>query len=105
MCGNPELISALLDHGANPDLKTWDRNGGFTSLHAAVDAGRHEEAKILVERGADLSIRDAEGLTPLERARRSNSLDMVELLTSHVRLDSPRTTPMRVYAGHSRGNR
>lgn len=98
-------MNALLDHGANPDLQTWERNGALTPLHAAVDNGRYDEAKILVERGADLSIRDAEGLTPLERARRSNSLDMVELLASHMSLGSPRTTPTIVPAGHGRGNR
>ncbi|KAK7736030.1 hypothetical protein SLS63_003550 [Diaporthe eres] len=105
MCANTELINALLDHGANPDVQTWQRNGAFTPLHAAVDNGRYDEAKILVERGADLSIRDAEGLTPLERARRSNSLDMVELLASHMSVGSPRITPTIVPAGHGRGNR
>ncbi|POS70849.1 ankyrin [Diaporthe helianthi] len=105
MCANPVLLNALLDHGGNPDLKTWDSNGWMTPLHAAADAGRYEEAKILVERGADLSIRDAEGLTPLERARNSNKLDMVELLASHVKMDSPRAAVTRVYAGHGRGNR
>lgn len=105
MCSNPALINALLDHGANPDLKTWDRKGGLTPLHAAAGTGRYEEAKILVERGADLSIRNAKGLTPLDRARKSNSLDMVELLASHISLESPRTTATRTYAGHSRGNR
>ncbi|KKY31581.1 putative nacht and ankyrin domain protein [Diaporthe ampelina] len=40
MCANPELINALLDHGANPDLQTWEGNGALTPLHAAVDCGR-----------------------------------------------------------------
>lgn len=105
MCANTELINALLDHGANPDVQTWQRNGALTPLHAAVDNGRYDEARILVDRGADLSIRDAEGLTPLERARRSNSLDMVELLASHMSVGSPRTTPTIIPAGHGRGNR
>ncbi|KAG8159773.1 hypothetical protein KVR01_010410 [Diaporthe batatas] len=105
MCANPVLLNALLDHGGNPNLKTWDTNGGITPLHAAADAGRYEEAKILVERGADLNIRDAEGLTALERARRSNKLDMVELLASHINIDSPKATASRTYAGHGRGNR
>lgn len=105
MCANPGLINALLDHGANPDIQTWERNGALTPLHAAVSNGRYEEAKILVERGADLSIRDSEGFTPLERARRSNSLDMVELLASHMSLGSPKSMATRIPAGHSRGNR
>lgn len=105
MCANPGLINALLDHGANPDLQTWERNGALTPLHAAVNNGRYDEAKILVERGANLSIRDAEGLTPLERTRRSNSLDMVELLAPQVSVGSPRTTSTIVPAGHGRGNR
>lgn len=105
MCANPVLLNALLDHGGNPNLKTWDSNSGITPLHAAANAGRYEEAKILLERGADLSIRDAEGLTPLERARRSNKLDMVELLASHMNVDAPKATTTRVYAGHGRGNR
>lgn len=105
MCANPGLINALLDHGANPNIQTWESNGALTPLHAAVDCERLEEAKVLVERGADLSIRDSEGLTPLERARKSNSLTMVELLASHVSLDSPRVTATRVPSGDGRGNR
>lgn len=105
MCANPPLINALLDRGANPDVQTWERTGALTPLHAAVDRGRYDEAKILVERGADLSIRDAKGLTPLERARKSNSLDMVELLASHMSIGSPKTATTRVPAGHGRGNR
>ncbi|KAJ0122157.1 nacht and ankyrin domain protein [Diaporthe amygdali] len=104
-CANTGLINALLDNGANPNIQTWERNGAFTPLHAAVNSGRYDEAKILVERGADLSIRDSEGLTPLERARQSNSLAMVELLASHTSLDSPRTTAHRIHSGHGRGNR
>jgi ankyrin repeat protein len=107
MCANPALITALLDRGANPDLKTLDRKGGLTPLHAAVAAGRYGAARILAERGgADLSVRDAEGLTPLERARRANRLDMVELLASRTMSVKPDgATTARVYPGHSRGNR
>ncbi|KAI3395087.1 hypothetical protein diail_1766 [Diaporthe ilicicola] len=105
MCANPGLIAALLDHGANPNLQTWQGNGAFTPLHAAVEFERYEEAKILVERGADLSIRDSEGLRPLERARKSNSLAMVELLASHTNLGSLRVTATRIPSGHGRGNR
>lgn len=105
MCANPVLLNALLDHGGNPDLKTWDGYDGITPLHAAANAGRYAEAKILIERGADLTVRDAEGLTPLERARKSNKLDMVELLASQNNMDPPRAAATRMYAGHGRGNR
>lgn len=81
-CGNVGLINVLLDHGANINVQTLPRTGALTPLHTAVRANKPEEYMVLVQRGADPSIKDAEGLTPLDTARRLGKHVMVQLLSS-----------------------
>lgn len=81
-CGNVGLINVLLDHGANVNIQTLPSTGALTPLHAAVRGDRFEEYMVLVQRGADQSIKDAEGLTPLDTARRLDKPVMVQLLSS-----------------------
>jgi ankyrin repeat protein len=56
---------ALLEAGAAIDV--GDARGR-TALHYAAAAGYTDVAKLLVERGADLTVADHEGLTPLDAA-------------------------------------
>jgi len=56
---------ALLAAGAGVDV----RDGrGRTALHHAAAAGYTDAVKLLVERGADLTAADADGVTPLDAA-------------------------------------
>jgi len=61
-CNRTEAAAWLLDHGANVNQKgTFGglSNGqGVTALHVAAQFGHLSAAKLLVERGADLSIRE-----------------------------------------------
>ena len=82
VCGNPELVNLLLDHGADINIKSHRNTGGLTPLHQAVSINHDTEASILIQRGADLTIRDADGLTPLERAKRYKHAKMVKLLSN-----------------------
>jgi ankyrin repeat protein len=61
-----KLVQCLLDHGAAIDVRT--QGDGRTSLMIAAAAGFDEMVEILLFRGADPSILDSAGKSPLERA-------------------------------------
>lgn len=53
---------------------------GCTPLHVAADAGCVEMAKVLLEAGADVNVKDASEETPLHFAARKGSVETCELL-------------------------
>eukprot|EP00455_Lapot_gusevi_P019345 TRINITY_DN2072_c0_g1_i7.p1 TRINITY_DN2072_c0_g1~~TRINITY_DN2072_c0_g1_i7.p1 ORF type:complete len:191 (+),score=22.80 TRINITY_DN2072_c0_g1_i7:70-642(+) len=57
------------------------RNGaGQTALHKAVESGHVGSVQALLEAGASLAVRDAQGWTPLEWAKQRQFVSLVELL-------------------------
>ena len=72
----------LLQHGAN--YKALDKNSS-TPLHWAVSEGHLEVAKILVDAGSDINLKDKSvlNLTPLHKACMKNNLAMVKLLVEN----------------------
>ena len=56
---------ALLKAGAGIDVRDA---GGRTALHYAAAAGYTDVARLLVERGADVNARDADGVSPVDAA-------------------------------------
>lgn len=63
--GNLELVTALLDRGADihRTLPT-----GRTVLHLAALYDRVEVARLLIARGANVNLRDRQGVAPLNEA-------------------------------------
>ncbi len=59
---NPAIVKAILDAGADVDLK--DENG-YDALGYALGSGNPEIVKILIDAGADPKHRDEEGRTSL----------------------------------------
>lgn len=58
--GNPEAVQKLLEMGANPNIQ--DNEHGETPLHIALRWGNREPiVKLLIEHGADLTIKNKEG--------------------------------------------
>jgi peptidoglycan/LPS O-acetylase OafA/YrhL len=61
MRGDPGIVAAVLDAGAEPDPRD---SGGNTPLHRAAYLGRDAAARILIERGADPATVNAVGRMP-----------------------------------------
>ncbi|MDQ7825854.1 MAG: tetratricopeptide repeat protein [Candidatus Eremiobacteraeota bacterium] len=80
MHGDPHIIKALLDHGADPN-EAGQR--GVAPLHACANTGNIECAKLLIEKGADVNSRTTgQKESVLYYALRKNHGAMVELLLS-----------------------
>jgi ankyrin repeat protein len=82
--GQTEAVKLLLRRGANVNRQTREMQS--TALHRAAYAGHADVVRVLLEAGADTSIRDCDGLTALERVARqrenrsSGRADVVRLL-------------------------
>jgi ankyrin repeat protein len=72
-----EVAQVLLRAGALVDARTQT---GTTPLRLAVDRGRIQLARFLVQSGADALSADAQGKTPLESAQQSGSAALVAAL-------------------------
>lgn len=77
----PEVLKLLLDNGAllnAPDFY------GLSPLVAAISRGTNlDNCRLLLDQGADITIRDPCGGTPLEAAARHNNVDGVQFLLDH----------------------
>lgn len=74
---HPEKIKMLLEYHA-PVNGVGPK--GRTALHYAAAAGFQKVITILLDHGADFTIRDEQGETPLDLARRNNRIAAVNLL-------------------------
>ncbi|KAI8671993.1 hypothetical protein NCS56_00661600 [Fusarium sp. Ph1] len=94
--GNEKTIIQLLEKVESPRTFPWPENILFRaasteleplvsalSLQTAIIWGHYHVAKILVTSGADLTVRDTEGRTPLLMAARLGQPEMVQLLLNH----------------------
>jgi hypothetical protein len=107
---NPEMVSFLLEKGANPNVKdsdgetpliiaaeknqsaiinllvakgaklNWQNERGFTALRQAVQFNRMEAARVLIDSGADLNLKDNQGETPMAAADKLGYSDLELLL-------------------------
>ena len=73
----PQWVELLLNHGANPTLKT--KGMRETALHIAIKKNRRT-TKMLIEKATDLDVQDSFGETPLHSAVFHERADIVSLL-------------------------
>jgi ankyrin repeat protein len=72
-------VRASLDQGANVNAKD-KYNSGYTALMSAAMNGLTDVAKVLLDKGADVNIKDNYGGTALEYAALYGYADIVKLL-------------------------
>jgi ankyrin repeat protein len=75
---NAEVIRELVMQGADVNARTRDEVQ--TPLHIAAAMGKMKAVEALVALGADLTIKDSKGRTPLDAAERVGLTDVVAFL-------------------------
>ena len=73
-----DVIHELLQRGA--DVNKRDRYFGRTALHWSAMNNNTDAIRLLLENGASTTIKDDEGLTPIDIARQYNHQEAVLLL-------------------------
>lgn len=76
-----DIVRMLLDHNAKETINHVD-NEGNSALHRASDV---KIVELLLENGADPEIKNGQGQTPLEQARKYNWKDKVSILEKHMK--------------------
>ena len=81
----PAKMRKALRMGADPDMSSVKHNNGngCTPLRGAAIMGEYEPARILIEAGADVNMKDLVGKTPLDYATAEGYDDIVELLLAN----------------------
>jgi uncharacterized protein len=79
---DPEALRRSLVHGGNPNLRNPTAESNFepTPIFNAVSGYSVENARLLINAGADLNARDNHGNTPLMHAATLHSYDVMYLL-------------------------
>lgn len=79
--GSPEILQILLESGANPNVQAPPQDTSRrTPLHDAINHGNEENAKILMQYGADVTVEDAWGNTPLHLAAKHSSIQVLSAM-------------------------
>ena len=84
--GQVDVVRFLLANGAQVDAPY----GGETALFSALHHRRQDLLKLLIEAGADVNVRNAQGYTPLMIAAQDDNLSLVRFLHgAGARFSSP----------------
>ena len=81
--GIHQTVAWLIAHGADVNARA---QGGRTAAHFAAERNTGPKTlALLVENGADLAARDDDGLTPLDVAKLSDKVRLVEWIKRRSR--------------------
>lgn len=84
-----EMTRLMLEHHAYIDAASPNRT---TPLMMAAHYGHPEVVRLLLEEGADASLKNEKGLSAIDFARRANRPAVAELIAREVRARQPRGT-------------
>lgn len=79
---SPAIVELLLEHHAYIDAESPNRS---TPLMLAAMYGNRDLVPLLLEEGADPSLRNDQGLTAVDFARRAERDDLAELIAQRLR--------------------
>ncbi|MDD7200678.1 MAG: ankyrin repeat domain-containing protein [Sphaerochaetaceae bacterium] len=80
-----DVLSYLLEHGANVDATDWNGN---TAFMIAASNDDYDRAKLLLEHGADVNAVNYRGETALAQAVRRGDADCVKALVEEAKADT-----------------
>ncbi|CAM9697249.1 unnamed protein product [Scytosiphon promiscuus] len=102
--GRVNILSVLIEHGV--DVDSMNYCGGISALHSATAANQVRAIDALVDGGATVSIRKADGTTPLHLAANQTNRETVLALLKrgsgadvNSRLSTTGETPLHLAAG------
>ncbi|KAL3525038.1 hypothetical protein ACH5RR_013410 [Cinchona calisaya] len=75
--GDSGLLQRLLIRGIDPNSRDYDQR---TPLHVAASQGLHLMAKLLLDAGASVFMKDRWGNTPVDEGRITGNMNMMDLL-------------------------
>lgn len=79
--GHAEIVTALLDAGADIQAHNQNDHWGTTPLHAAAHGNNRAAVEVLIERGADVNALRAFGSgTPLDETKAHNATAAAKVL-------------------------
>lgn len=85
--GHVQLMSMLLAKYAYIDAESPNKT---TPLMMAAHYGTPGAVKLLLEEGADVSLKNDLGLSAIDFAQRANRLDSVEIIAAFIRAQQPK---------------
>jgi ankyrin repeat protein len=73
-----QIVEMFLSYGADPNIA--HKTAGTTPLIQAVFKADVRLVKLFLEHGADLDLKDNQGRTALDIAKKKNYLEVIDLL-------------------------
>eukprot|EP00913_Durusdinium_trenchii_P019680 g18501.t1 len=77
-----EVVNVMLAADTSGRLLSRSNRQNQSALHLAVILGASNSVRLLVAKGAATDLKDAEGLTPLDYAKRRNDVEAVQSITA-----------------------
>lgn len=77
---NVECCTLVFEKGDGPAMLLKETKSGSTPLHSAAGTNRPDVVRFLVEKQADQTLKDEDGLTPFELAKKDGFTEIVQIL-------------------------
>jgi ankyrin repeat protein len=82
--GHANVVTLLLDNGADVNAKNTNDHWGDTPLHAAAHGNQRAAAEVLLARGADIHALNTFGRKPLDETEAHRATAVANLLKKHA---------------------